>query len=45
MKSIDRQEIKKPEAKSMKRFVIRQAETIQTTRAADYGACCCPASC
>jgi hypothetical protein len=41
MKSIERQEIKKPEAKSMKRFVIREAESIQTTRQACYGNCSC----
>ncbi|WP_310427626.1 hypothetical protein [Chamaesiphon sp. VAR_48_metabat_135_sub] len=41
MKSLDRQEIKKPAAKSMKRFVIREAESIQTTRASTYGMCCC----
>jgi hypothetical protein len=41
MKSIERQEIKKPEVKSMKRFVIREAEAIQTTRQSSYGNCCC----
>jgi hypothetical protein len=41
MKSIDRQEIKKPAVKSMKRFVIREAESIQTTRASCYCNCSC----
>jgi hypothetical protein len=26
---------------SMKKFVIREAETLKTTRASTYGACCC----
>lgn len=29
------------ELKPMKRFVIREAETLKTTRASYYGACCC----
>lgn len=41
MQSIDRQEVKKPEPKIMKRFVIREAESIQTTRASNYCMCCC----
>ena len=45
MQSIDRQEIKKPASKIMKRFVIREAEAIQTTRAAYYGMCCCGPYC
>jgi hypothetical protein len=28
---------------SMKKFVIREAETLKTTRASTYGACCCKA--
>jgi hypothetical protein len=26
---------------SMKRFVIREAETLKTTKPSYYGACCC----
>jgi hypothetical protein len=45
MQSIDRPEVKKPATKSMKRFIIREVEAIQTTRAAEYGACCCNPGC
>jgi hypothetical protein len=45
MQPIDRPEVKKPAAKLMKRFIIREVEAIQTTRAADYGACCCNPGC
>jgi hypothetical protein len=31
----------KPELKQMKKFVVREAETLKTTRASYYGACCC----
>ncbi len=43
MQSIDRPEPKKVEVKpqAMKRFVIREVEAIQTTRAAAYCMCCC----
>jgi hypothetical protein len=33
--------IDKPEVKQMKKFVIREAETLKTTRASYYGSCCC----
>jgi hypothetical protein len=41
MQPIDRPKVKKPSVKSMKRFVIREVEAIQTTRAACYGTCGC----
>ncbi len=33
--------VNKPELKQMKKFVIREAETLKTTRPAYYGACSC----
>jgi hypothetical protein len=39
MQSINRPEVQKPSAKQMKRFVIREVEAIQTTRAACYCIC------
>ena len=34
----DSQEI---QVMTMKKFVIREAETLKTTRASYYGSCCC----
>ena len=36
MKTLDQ-----PAMPTMKKFVIREAETLKTTRASYYGACCC----
>jgi hypothetical protein len=41
MQFINRPEVQKPSVKQMKRFVIREVEAIQTTRAACYGYCSC----
>jgi hypothetical protein len=45
MQSIDRPEVKKPAAKLMKRFIIREVEAIQTTRPPLYSSCCCSPGC